>query len=138
LNGVYESVNKFTNKTDLCDDDLKKHIVNFFNYACSNIDEWQRVIKGEIQPIDYRADYITAHTIFIKALGVLGNALVTRYGDKAFEKLAGLKKVNLRKDNKDLQEIGVITDKLKINGVAHCVKPLANYILKQIGEEEIC
>jgi DNA sulfur modification protein DndB len=138
LNGVYESAVSLTHNTVLQGESLKKYIVDFFSHACSNITEWQKVIKGEIQPIDYRADYITAHTIFIKALGKVGNALLVKYPDDALKKLDRLKKVNLRKDNKDLQDIGIITNRLKINGVANCVKLLANYILKQIGEEEIC
>jgi hypothetical protein len=108
----------------------------FYSEAYLSIDEWRKVIADEISPCNYRQTYVTAHAVFIKALGKVGRVLFESHGSGAVVKLSNLRKVNLRKDNDDLQ--GIIMHGKRINGASVSIEPLANYILKMMGEEPIC
>jgi len=136
LSGIYSSIEEFTRNTKLNEVELKKLVVDFYSAACASIEEWQQVVADEISACDYRKAYVTAHAVFIKALGKVGRALFERYGNDMFAKVANLKKVNLRKDNDELQ--GIILHGNRINGASVSVEPLANYILKKMGEDAAC
>lgn len=136
LSGIYSSIEEFTRNIKLEEAELKKLVTEFYSAAYSSIDEWQNVVLDEISACDYRKVYVTAHAVFIKALGKVGHMLFNRYGNDMFPKVANLSKVNLRKDNSELQ--GIILHGNRINGASVSVEPLANYILTKMGEEPIC
>lgn len=136
LSGIYSSIEELTRNTKLDEEELKKLVINFYSASYSSINEWQRVVSGEISACDYRKSYVTAHAVFIKALGKVGRVLLQRYGNEMFIKLINLNRVNLRKDNSELQ--GIILHGNRINGASVSVEPLANYILKKMGEDTIC
>lgn len=136
LSGIYSSIEEFTRNSKLDEDELKNLVVEFYSAACASIDEWQLVITDNITACDYRKAYVTAHAVFIKALGKVGHVLFDRYGHDMFAELAKLKNVNLRKDNNELQ--GIILHGNRINGASVSVIPLAEYILKKMGEDIVC
>lgn len=136
LSGVYFSIEQLTKNTTLNYDEMKKYIIGFYNAAFENIKEWQGAVNNEIQPIEYRRDYITAHAIFIKALGRVGRQLYDKHGENAKIMLKRLNKINFRKDNPELQ--GTIMYNGKINGAEVGVSLLVNYIMSHIEEEKVC
>lgn len=136
LSGIYTSIEEFTRNLNLSEEELQVLVVKFYSAAYENTLEWKKVVKEEISAYDYRKTYVTAHAIYIKALGKVGHALYKRYGDNIFAKTESLKNCNLRKDNKELQ--GIIMHGNRINGATVSMQPLANYILKKMGEEPIC
>lgn len=136
LSGIFTSVEAFTRNIGLKEAALKQLTFNFYTAAYTNIDEWQRVVSNEISACEYRKTYVTAHAVFIKALGKIGNILYERYGDDMLTKMVLLSKVNLRKDNEELQ--GIILHGARVNGASISIVPLANYILNRMGEEPIC
>ena len=136
LSGIYSSIEELTRNTKLNEEELKKLAVNFYSAACASIDEWQLVISEEISACEFRKVYITAHAVFIKALGKVGRVLFDKYGNDMYKKVSNLRQVNLRKDNYELQ--GIILHGSRINGASVCVEPLANYILKMMGEDALC
>lgn len=136
LSGIYSSVEEFTRNTKLNENELKKLVVNFYSAAYSSIMEWQSVVADNISACDYRKAYVTAHAVFIKALGKVGRALFEKYGNDMFSRVGNLSKVNLRKDNEELQ--GIILHGSRINGASVSVEPLANYILKKMDEDTPC
>lgn len=136
LSGIYSSIEELTRNTKLEEKELKKLVVNFYSTAYLSIAEWQRVVLGEISACDYRKTYVTAHAVFIKALGKVGRVLFERYGDEMFAKLTDLNRVNLRKDNNELQ--GIILHGNRINGASVSVEPLADYIIKKMDEDITC
>jgi DNA sulfur modification protein DndB len=136
LSGVYSSIEELTRNLNLNEDEIKNMVIEFYTMAYRSIDEWRKVIEDEISACEFRKNYITAHAVFIKALGKAGHYLLERHGNNMFKKMASMKKVNLRKDNNELQ--GIIIHGNRINGAAVSVKPLANYILDKMGEDSIC
>ena len=136
LSGIYSSVEEFTRNTKLTEVALKKLVIDFYTAAYSSISEWQSVVADEISACDYRKVYVTAHAVFMKALGKVGRALFEKYGNDMFLLVKNLSKVNLRKDNAELQ--GIILHGTRINGAAVSVEPLAKYILKKMGEDTLC
>lgn len=136
LSGVYFSIEQLTKNADMPYDEMKRFVVNFYNAAFDNIQEWQQAIVNKIQPFDYRKEYITAHTIFIKALGRVGRLLYDKYGEDFISRLAKFSGVNFRKNNPELQ--GTIMYNGKINGAEVGVSSLVNYIMSHIGEEVKC
>ena len=136
LSGIYHSADELTKNTELSEKELKKLVVDFYNATYANIAEWKSVVSDEITACDFRKIYVTAHAVFIKALGKVGRCLYERHGQGMFSKLCNLCNINLRKDNEDLQ--GIIMHQGRINGASVSVEPLANYILKKMGEESIC
>ena len=136
LSGIYSSVEEFTRNTKLEENELMKLVVDFYSTAYFSITEWQSVVADEISACNYRRVYVTAHAVFIKALGKVGRILFEKYGNEMLSKVANLSKVNLRKDNDELQ--GIILHGNRINGASVSVEPLANYILIKMGEDEKC
>lgn len=136
LSGIYSSIEEFTRNLKLSEEELQMLVVKFYSSAYENVVEWKKVVAEEISPCDYRQSYVTAHAVFIKALGKVGRVLFDRYGESAVTKTKNLYNINLRKDNNDLQ--GIIMHGKRINGAAVSIEPLANYILKKMGEEPIC
>ncbi len=136
LSGIYSSIEEFTRNTKMDEDELKKLVIDFYMEAYLNIAEWQLVVADEISACDYRKTYVTAHAVFIKALGKVGKTLFEKYGNDMLSRVANLSGVNLRKDNEELQ--GIILHGNRINGASVSVEPLANYILKKMGEDTIC
>lgn len=136
LSGVYSSIEEFTRNLEISETKLQTIVIVFYSTAYENISEWRKVIAEEISAGDYRQSYVTAHAVFIKALGKVGRVLYKKYGDDAVKKLKDLHGINLRKDNVDLQ--GIIVHGNRVNGAAVSVEPLANFILKKMGEESIC
>lgn len=136
LSGIYSSIEEFTRNLKFDEEELQSLVVKFYSAAYENTAEWKKVVAEKISACDYRQTYVTAHAVFIKALGKAGRVLFERYGEGAIAKIKNLKDCNLRKDNNDLQ--GIIMHGNRINGAAVSIEPLANYILIKMGEEPIC
>ncbi|MGD9537114.1 MAG: DNA sulfur modification protein DndB [Alphaproteobacteria bacterium] len=78
--------------------------LTFWETVAGNIEEWERVRRGELSAGEVRADFIHTHGVVLQALARAGHALIERYPKQWQKKLSGIKNIDWRRDNSNLWE----------------------------------
>jgi len=133
LSGIYYASQFLLRGLNMDQENYKKFIINFFCEVEKKIQIWQIVKNKGIQPCDFRKEHINAHTIFLKAIALVGNALYRKYGQDYLMKLDGLSEIDFRKDNPELQ--GIVMTQGKMVAATANTKLLAEFILRKLKEE---
>lgn len=84
--------------------DLAELAIRYWETVATHMDEWQKVILGDLSAGEVRADYIHTHGVVLQALGRVGNALVQDHPAQWESKLATLKHIDWRRTNTRLWE----------------------------------
>lgn len=84
--------------------DLAELALRYWETVATHMDEWQKVILGDLSAGEVRADYIHTHGVVLQALGRVGNALVQDHPAHWENKLATLKDIDWRRTNTKLWE----------------------------------
>lgn len=78
--------------------------LSFWETVAGQIDEWERVRRGELSAGEVRADFIHTHGVVLQALARAGRALIERYPKQWQKKLAAIKTIDWRRSNSNLWE----------------------------------
>jgi DNA sulfur modification protein DndB len=78
--------------------------LKFWETVAAQIEEWERVRRGELSSGEVRADFIHTHGVVLQALARAGRALIDRYPKQWDKKLSPLKTINWRRTNSKLWE----------------------------------
>lgn len=77
--------------------DEQRDIAREFWQACGKPLLWHAFRNWEDSADEFRAGYISSHGVFLNALGVVGQCLLSQYGN--VDKLADLSTLNIRRDS---------------------------------------
>ena len=78
--------------------------LGFWEAVAGNMDEWERVRRGELTAGEVRADFIHSHGVVLQALARTGRSLIQRYPKQWQRKLRHLKELDWRRANSKLWE----------------------------------
>jgi len=133
LSGIFHATRLFLQGCQLADDEARDTIVMFWNTVASNMTLWQSAKNKQMLAEDFRRDYICAHAITLKALGSVGNTLLTHQVDKTLwnDRLRFLQNVNWSKDSDELQ--GLVMVKGRISSSHNNQKAFADYLIEKSG-----
>lgn len=133
LSGIYYASKLLIQNMVLQDEEIKDILVSFWNSIADKIKIWQDVNERKISPEEFRRDYICAHSITLKALGRLGNALLLQ-GSSSVEwniKLNFLNNIDWSKSSSELQGIVIVNG--RISSSHNNERAFANYLLQKSG-----
>ena len=127
LSGIYYSSMNLIKNLDVYPDFNKEQIiVNFWNELAKHIPIWQLAKEKKISADQLRKEFICAHTIFLRAFGIVGNKLLHKYPNAWKERLLKLDMVDWRKDNEVYA--GMVLINGKINGSRNSIAALVKYL----------
>lgn len=131
LSGIFHSSRFLLQGKHISDEDYKKIVVSFWNAVSANMEIWNLAKDRKISADEFRKNFICAHTITLKALGVLGNLLISQKVDNSFwtAKLKFLQDINWSKDSSELQ--GVVIVDGRISSSRNNERAFANYLIKK-------
>jgi len=78
--------------------------IDFWTNVSKSIDQWQMVKEGEMNPSDFRKEYICAHGVALQALGHVGGGLLVNYSNVWKDKIKLLRSLNWKRNNSKLWE----------------------------------
>lgn len=132
LSGIYHAMQILISGLEISEEKYKEILINYFSTVGKNLEIWYTVRNDGMTPCDFRRDYVNAHTIFLKAIALVGNALYKKYQEGYLSRLDKLSAIDFRKNNPELQ--GVVMAQNKMIAAVANTKLLADYILRKMGE----
>jgi len=78
--------------------------LEFWEAVAMQMDDWNRVRRGDLTAGEVRADFIHTHSVVLQALARTGRALISRYPKSWQKKTAGLKTIDWRRANSAMWE----------------------------------
>lgn len=72
--------------------------VEYWNGVCASVDEWMAVLRGELSPIELRAQFVHGHAVTLMALGYVGRTLMEVFPRDWVEWLSRLRNIDWRRD----------------------------------------
>lgn len=133
LSGIFYASKLLLHGLNLPCDCIKVTVISFWNAVADNMLDWLRVKQRLIPPDAFRQTYICAHTIMLKALGEIGNILVSTNIDKTQwkDRLSFLQRINWNKDNPEFQGLVIIDG--RISSSQNNQKAFAKYVINKSG-----
>lgn len=129
LSGIFHASKQFLQGINSSDEEARELITNYWNAVASNMAIWKQAKDKILSPEDFRKEYICAHTITLKALGKLGNLLLSLENDFSQwqDKLSFLQDINWSKSSKALQ--GIVITNGRISSSQNNEKAFAEYLI---------
>lgn len=81
------------------DEDECAFLFAFWKCVTQNMRPWQMLERKELMKVDLRRDYFATQSVILKALGLVGKAIYGKDHETLADILAGLQKVDWRKQN---------------------------------------
>lgn len=133
LSGIFHATRLLLRGSQMNDEETRETIVSYWNAVASNMILWQNAKNKQMLAEDFRRDYICAHAITLKALGSLGNILLTQQVDKLLwnDRLNFLQDVNWSKDSDELQGLVIVNG--RISSSHNNEKAFADYFINKSG-----
>jgi len=125
LSGIYSASQSLIKGFDLSLDEQQALITEFWTEVSEHIKPWQEAKNRAIKPEIFRQDYMCAHTIALKALGVMGNELIRAHPNAWKEKLFFLDRLDWLKTNAEFQ--GLVLLNQRISSSRNNQEAFANY-----------
>jgi DNA sulfur modification protein DndB len=133
LSGIYHAtVELLKDKQNLNIEDQKQLAIEFWRTVSDNIQEWNLVKISQLSAVDFRKNYISAHSIALVALGNVGSSLLNTNQFDWKATLSNLKEINWHRENTRIWE-GRITINGKISATRINQKLISNYIKNMLG-----
>ncbi len=131
LSGLFYANKILLRGTDLDSTETRKIIVAFWNAVANSMDDWHSAKERMITPDVFRQKYICAHGITLKAIGEIGNKLISLCPDKSkWEKmLLFLHNIDWNKENPEFQGLVMING--RISSSQSNQKEFAKYLLEK-------
>jgi DNA sulfur modification protein DndB len=133
LSGIFHASKLLLRGLELPDDEMRDMITTYWNAVAESMMIWRSAKNKLITPEDFRRQFICAHAITLKAIGELGNHLVTKIPDRAkwINKLSFLKEIDWNKDSAELQGLVMING--RISSSQNNQKAFAEFLLGKSG-----
>lgn len=105
LSGIHRGTTELlARQSDLPYAEQLRLAIQFWNAVSRYIPEWQQVRQGRLAPVDFRKDYICAHTVALVALGRAGSSLMDRFPTEWTDELENLRQLNWHRANTGVWE----------------------------------
>jgi len=85
-------------------EDAARLALEFWEVVAKQMDDWNRVRRGDLTAGEVRRDFIHTHGVVLQALAKTGRALISRNPKSWKKKLTGLKTIDWRRTNSNLWE----------------------------------
>lgn len=133
LSGIFYASKLLLQKTEISNEHLADFIVYYWNAVAENMPVWDIARLRDISPEVFRQDYVCAHTITLKALGTIGNKLISSGVEREnwSKQLEFLTEIDWRKDNPELQGIVMVNGKIASSHSNQ--RAFVRYILEKAG-----
>jgi DNA sulfur modification protein DndB len=79
----------------------------FWEAVASQMPDWNRVESGDLKPVDFRQEFISAHAVVLWALGAMGRTLIMEHPEDWTTRLAALKGIDWSRMNREWQGIAM-------------------------------
>jgi len=129
LSGIFNASKQLLQSTNASEENVREIIIDYWNAVASNMIIWQTVKNKTISPEEFRKEYICAHTITLKALGKLGNQLLSnkQKNSQWKDRLTFLQDINWNKNSQDLQ--GLVITNGRISSSQNNERAFADYLI---------
>lgn len=107
-------------------------LFSFWSHVTENMLPWQMLERKEITKLELRRDYLVTQSVILKALGLVGKALYSENEESLGNILAGLQKVDWRKQNPAWQG-RMIADNGVLLKTRTAILSVSAYIKKILG-----
>ena len=105
LSAIYNATNELlADRLEVAPEETAQLALQFWETVAAQMDEWERVRRGELSAGEVRADFIHTHGVVLQALARTGRVLIQDYPKRWQEKLRRLKKLDWRRSNSSLWE----------------------------------
>ncbi len=134
LSGIHRATRELlaTHSDNLSQDDQRRLAIQFWNTVSRHMPEWQQVRQGKLSPVDFRRDYVSAHTIALVSLGRAGNALLAQHPTTWLDRVAKLQTVDWHRGSTSTWE-GRATMGGRISNSRNSVLLIGSLIKKALG-----
>ncbi len=89
--------------------------VSYWDEVSKHIPLWMKVKNGDLRAIEFRQDYISAHSVVMRALGAAGGDLMNEVPEDWPQRLAALESVDWSKKNKDWDNVCIVANSVVSN-----------------------
>jgi DNA sulfur modification protein DndB len=133
LSGIFHASKLLLRNMNISDHEAGAAIVSFWNAVADNMKEWQRAKRREISPEEFRQTYICGHAITLKAIGEIGNKLISVISEQSQwkNKLQFLQNINWNKESTELQGLVMING--RISAAQSNQRAFAEYLFCKSG-----
>jgi DNA sulfur modification protein DndB len=132
LGALYDANNDVLKDQDPDDvENNAKLLTEYWTIVSDHMDDWKKVLKGQLLATDLRAESIASHSTVLRALGGLGAELMKSPDWK--ERLAALTQIDWSKKNPDWQDVCIIANSVVSNRQARAATKA--YIKGRLGME---
>jgi DNA sulfur modification protein DndB len=81
--------------------------LDFWEAVAQNTPEWEKVMNGDLKPMELRQEFINSHAIVLCALGSMGRTLISTFPDDWRTRLRELRKLDWRRTNREWQGVAM-------------------------------
>ncbi|MCL2287707.1 MAG: DNA sulfur modification protein DndB [Candidatus Bathyarchaeota archaeon] len=134
LSSLYKATKAFLDvkqKNSVIDSKNTALAIRFWQEIANHMPQWKEVIKGKLQPYEFRQNYVNAHGIALNAIGIVGRALVTEYPGNWQTKLTKLDSITWLKSNKIWE--GRVLSSGNIHASNRSLNLMTIYLKKELG-----
>lgn len=105
LSAIYHATNELISGfSETEPEETARLALEFWEAVAGQMDEWERVKRGDLTAGEVRADFIHTYGVTLQALARAGRALIQRYPKHWQKKLRLLKEIDWRRANSKLWE----------------------------------
>jgi DNA sulfur modification protein DndB len=90
------------------DDDILSHVdllVNYWGEVAKHMQDWEKVLRGQMLAVEFRAARLSSHSTVLRALGGIGGEVMRSANWR--DRLAGLSSIDWSKKNHEWDNICV-------------------------------
>lgn len=105
LSAIYHATNELlTGLPEMSPEEAANLALEFWEAVANQMEDWNRVRRGELTAGEVRADFIHTHGVVLQALARSGRELILRYPKSWKKRIAGLKTMDWRRANSEMWE----------------------------------
>lgn len=105
LSAIYHATNELlSGLPETAPEESARLALEFWESVADQMEDWNRVRRGELTAGEVRADFIHTHGVVLQALARTGRTLIAHHPKSWQKKLSGLKTIDWRRANSEMWE----------------------------------
>jgi DNA sulfur modification protein DndB len=89
--------------------------VSYWDEVSKHVPLWMKVKAGDLRAIEFRQEYISSHSVVMRALGAVGGDLMNEHPQEWRERLSALDAVDWTKKNRDWENVCIVANSVVSN-----------------------
>ena len=132
LSSIYDATNELLgDDTELPFNEAVARAIDYWTAVSKMIPAWGKVKSGELKSVDLRQEFISAHSVVLRALGGVGADLFRLFPNGWKEKLIDLNEIDWRKVNPDWENVCIVANSVVSNRQARLATKA--YLKRKLG-----